>query len=36
MNHIYKLRKNLESLYFGSVIMNNETQRKAEQNTRIN
>ena len=31
-----KICKNLESLHFGSGIMNNETQRKPQQNTRIN
>jgi len=46
MNHTYKISKNLESLFsklgnheslhFGSGIMNNETQTKAQQNTRIN
>ena len=46
MNHSYKTSKritalfqklgNHESLYFGSGIMNNETLRKAQQNTRMN
>ena len=46
MNHTYKTCKNHESSFqelgnheslpFGSGIMNNETLRKAQQNTRIN
>ena len=45
MNHSYKTSKNHgfvlklrnhESLYFGSGIMNNETLRKVQQNTRMN
>ena len=36
MNHSYKTSKNLESLYFGSGIMNDETLRKAQQNTHMN
>ena len=33
MNHSYKTCKNLESLYFGSGIMNNETEKSSTKYT---
>ena len=35
MNRSYKICKNLKFLHLGSGIMNNETLRKAQQNTRM-